>query len=163
MLEAQSGGTLEIDSNVTNSGATIRADNGGTVELVGDTVTGGSIALNGSSAATTLQIEGSVTLTGGTVTLTNYSGNSIVSTHDEVSGSATLINYDTITGAGTIGDGSGGTNLTLQNFGDIAAAAGFATELVLNTGTNTIVNEFRRWRAGGAERRHAGDRQQRHQ
>ncbi len=65
-LEAKSGATLEIDSNVTNTGATIKANDGGTLELVKDTVTGGTIALNGSSLATTLQIEGTVTLATGT-------------------------------------------------------------------------------------------------
>ena len=110
-LEGKSGGILEIDSNVTNVNATtskIVADDGGTVELVNNTITGGAIALNGATTPTMLQIEGTVTLTGGTVTLSDYSGNSIVSTHDEVAGAATLINKDTLSGAGTIGDGSGG-------------------------------------------------------
>ena len=102
----------------------IKADDGGTVELVNDTITGGTIALNGATAATTLQIEGTVTLSAGTtMTLTDYANNAIVSTHDEVAGAAKLINHGTISGAGTIGDGTGGINLTLDNFGDIAAAA----------------------------------------
>ena len=70
-LEAQTGATLEIESNVTNSDPTtsvIKADDGGTVELVADTVTGGTINLDGSGAATTLQIEGSVTLSASTTT-----------------------------------------------------------------------------------------------
>ena len=143
-LEAKSGATLEIDSNVTNTGATIKADNGGTLELVNDTITGGTIALNGATTATTLQIEGTVTLAAGTtLTLTDYANNAIVSTHDEVAGAAKLINHGTISGAGTIGDTTGGINLTLDNFGDIAAggAIAFANELVLNTGTNAITNE----------------------
>ena len=141
-LEAQSGGTLEIDSNVTNTGATIKADNGGIVELVSDTVTGGTIALNGLSAATTLQIEGTVTLASGTnLTLSDYAGNAIVSSHDEVPGAATLVNRGTISGAGTIGDGSGGIDLTLENYGDIAAVSLTGTELIINTGSNAIINE----------------------
>src|SRR5204862_340161 len=129
--------------NVTNVNATtskIVADDGGTVELVADTITGGTLALNGATAATTLQIEGSVTLSNTTTTtLSNYGGNAIVSTHDEIAGAATLINRGNLSGAGTIGDGTGGTNLTLDNYGDIAAL--YSTELVLNTGTNAITNE----------------------
>ena len=48
-LEAKSGATLEIDSDVSNTGATIKADDGGTLELVNDTITGGTIALNGAT------------------------------------------------------------------------------------------------------------------
>ena len=66
-LEAKVGGVLEIDSNVTNVDpltSIIRADDGGTVELVNDTITGGTIALasTGTAPATALQIEGTVTL-----------------------------------------------------------------------------------------------------
>ena len=138
-LEVHSGTTLEIDSNVSNSG-TLQADDGGTLELVANTITGGTIALNGSTAATTLQIEGTVTLAGGTTTLSDYAGNAIVSTHDEVTGAAKLVNKGNISGAGTIGDTTGGINLTLDNFGDIAAT-GVVNELILNTGTNVITNE----------------------
>jgi hypothetical protein len=73
------------------------------------------------------------------VTLTDNANNAIVSTHDEVAGEATLINHDTISGAGTIGD----AGLTLDNYGDIDAT-GTANELILNTGTgasNAITNE----------------------
>ena len=148
-LEANSGATLEIDSDVTNVNATtsiIRANNGGTVELVDDTITGGTIVLNGASAATKLEIEGTVTLSATTTTtLTNYSGNAIVSTHDEVPGAATLINYGTIRGAGTIGDGTSvGTDLTLDNYGHIIAT-GTSNALILDTGPtgtgNAIINE----------------------
>ena len=141
-LEGKSGGILEIDSNVTNVNATtskIVADDGGTVELVNNTITGGAIALNGATTPTMLQIEGTVTLTGGTVTLSDYSGNSIVSTHDEVAGAATLINKDTLSGAGTIGDGSGGINLSLDNFGTVDATG--TNPLIINTGSNPITNE----------------------
>ena len=145
-LEAKSGGTLQINSNVTNVNATtstIVADAGGTVELVKDTVTGGTVMLDGGSNAltqtSTLQIEGTVTLTGGTVTLSDSANNTIVSSHDEVSGAATLINKDTLSGAGTIGDGSGGIDLTLDNFGTVDATG--TNPLILNTGGNAIINE----------------------
>ncbi|MEJ2377248.1 MAG: hypothetical protein P8Y71_18190 [Pseudolabrys sp.] len=143
-LEAQNGATLEIVSDVTNLNATssqIVANDGGTVELVGNTITGGTIALDGSAAATELQIEGTVNLSATTTTTLSDSGqNAIVSTHDEITGAATLVNYGDISGAGTIGDGSGSTptDLTLDNYGDIAAAG--AAELVLDTGSNAILN-----------------------
>ncbi len=100
-LEAKSGATLEIDSDVTNTGATIKANDGGTLELVKDTVTGGTIALNGSSLATTLQIEGTVTLaTGTTMTLTDSGKNTVVSTSDETGGAASKLVNRNISGAG---------------------------------------------------------------
>src|SRR5207302_1475493 len=139
-LEAKSGGILEIDSNVTNLNATtskIVADDGGTVELVSDTITGGTLQLASSGNATTLQIEGTVTLSATTTTtLSNSANNFIVSTSDETGGAAsTLINRGNLSGAGTIGD----ANLTLDNYGDIAAL--YSTELVLNTAANAITNE----------------------
>ena len=117
-LEAQSGATLEIDSNVSNNGGTITADAGGRLELVNDTITAGTLALNGGAAVastSTLEIEGTVTLSASTTTLTDSIHNVIVSTHDEVSGAATLVNYGNISGAGSIGDGTSG--LTLDNYG----------------------------------------------
>ena len=93
----------------------IQADNGGKVELISDTITGGAIKLQSSGAATLLQIEGTVTLSASTTTtLTDFAQNAIVSTHDEVAGEATLINKGQISGVGTIGD----VNLTLDNYGD---------------------------------------------
>ena len=81
VLEAKSGATLEIVSNVTNVNATtsiIKADDGGIVELVADTITGGTIALNSAGAATALQIEGTVTLSDTTTTtLSNFAQNTI--------------------------------------------------------------------------------------
>src|SRR5262249_25232666 len=95
-LEVPSGEMLEIDVNVTNAGVIIQVDDGGALELVSDTVTGGAITLNASTHASTLQIEGTVTLDGVTLTLSDSANNSIVSTHDEVSGAAMLINKGTI-------------------------------------------------------------------
>src|SRR5262249_46573248 len=129
-LEAKNGGTREIDSTRSNLALATDAA-GGTVELVADTVSGGTIALNGGATlatASTLQIEGAVTLTGGTVSLTDSDFNLVVSSSDETTAAATLTNSDTIIGAGTIGD----SHLTLLNYGDIAASG--THELVLNTG-----------------------------
>ena len=137
-LLATTGSTLVLNGlTVTNTATgTIVAADGGTLELVNDTVTGGTIELNGASAATRLQIDGTVTLDGsGAVQLTNYSGNAIVSDGTDT---ATLINHDTITGAGTIGDGGADNLLTLQNYGTIDATD--TTPLILYTG-NPISNE----------------------
>src|SRR5260370_8649656 len=101
-----------MQSNVANDGA-VTARDGGTVELFGITVTGGTVNLDSAGATTTLEIEGSVTLTGGTVALTNNANNKIVSNGS----AATLTNHDAISGAGTIGD----AHLTLANYGDIPA------------------------------------------
>src|SRR5207253_2078373 len=87
--------------------------------------------------ATELEIFGSVTLDdGGYVKLSGNSENAIVSNGSP----ATLTNYDTISGAGIIGDvgaNLAGANLTLVNLGTINA--NIAGTLVLATG-NLLVN-----------------------
>ena len=95
------------------------------------------------AAATTLQIEGTVTLAAGTtLTLTDYANNAIVSTHDEVAGAAKLINHGTISGAGTIGDRHRRDQSDAGQFRrHRRRAPRFANELMLNTGTNAITNE----------------------
>ena len=129
-LEAATGGTLTLDDNVANHGQVLVQD-GGTVVLVNDTITGGQINLSSTGSATDLEIAGVVTLTGGTVTLSDNAQNAIVSN----GAAAELINYDSISGAGTIGDG----NLTLDNFATIDATD--AVPLILDTGANAIINE----------------------
>ena len=129
-LAAATGGTLTLDDDVNNHGQ-VQVQDGGTVDLVNDTITGGQISLSSTGTATDLEIAGTVTLTGGTVTLSNDAQNAIISN----SAAAELINYDPISGAGTIGDG----NLTLDNFATIDATD--ATPLILATGLNAIINE----------------------
>ena len=129
-LEAATGGTLTLDDNVANHGQVLVQD-GGTVVLVNDTITGGQINLSSTGSATDLEIAEVVTLTGGTVTLSDNAQNAIVSN----GAAAELINYDSISGAGTIGDG----NLTLDNFAAIDATD--ASPLILDTGANAIINE----------------------
>ena len=107
--------TTITDANATTS--VIAVDNGQTLTLSGVTINDGTIKLNGATAATKLVIGNTVTLDdGGTVLLTAYSGNSIVSN----GAAATLDNYDLISGVGTIGD----SNLTLVNDGTIEALGG---------------------------------------
>src|SRR5260370_22951943 len=119
-----------MQSNVANDGA-VTARDGGTVELFGITVTGGTVNLDSAGATTTLEIEGSVTLTGGTVAMTDNANNKIVSNGS----AATLTNHDSISGgSGTIGD----ANLTLLNYADIAALSSLG-ELILKA--SAITNE----------------------
>ena len=49
ILEASSGSTLEIESNVTNNGQVLVKDSG-TVEFINDTITGGQINVSSSGA-----------------------------------------------------------------------------------------------------------------
>jgi hypothetical protein len=107
---------------------TIKVTNNTVLDLAGTISDVGTIALNSSGDATQLKITGSVTLQGGgNVTLTDNAHNFIVS--DGLS--ATLTSFDTIAGAGTIGD----INLTLFNSGIIDATG--ANPLIIDTGTNT--------------------------
>ncbi len=100
LIEAENGGTLRIDETgnlVTNAG-TIAAQNGGTVLLESATVANtGSLELNSTGSAATIEI-GMVTLDGGgSVLLSDSSENFIVSDGSP----AQLTNVDnTISGAG---------------------------------------------------------------
>jgi len=83
-LEAKSGGTLEIDSNVTNTGGLIQAGIASTVELQNDTITSGTVALNGTASTldptqtATLGVEGTVTLSSTTTTTLSNSINNLI-------------------------------------------------------------------------------------
>ena len=98
----------------------MQADDGGTVELIADTITGGTVALNSAGAATQLQIEGTVTLAlGTTVTLTDSSQNAIVSTPTKSRATPRW----SITAPSAAPAASAATfNLTLDNYGNIAAS-----------------------------------------
>ncbi len=98
------------------------------LDLKGTIDDAGTIALNSSGDSTQIEVSGSVLLNGsGLVSLSDNTHNAIVSDGS----AATLDNFDTITGAGTIGD----ANLTLSNSGVIEATGSHA--LVIDTGTNT--------------------------
>src|ERR1700754_2541960 len=85
------------------------------------------MALGASGHFTGLMISGNVSLTGGgKVTMTDDAHNFIVSDGSD----ATLTNSDTISGAGTIGDG----HLTLVNDGTIDATGSHA--LIIDTGVD---------------------------
>ncbi len=111
-------GTIEVVSNtntlggtINNSaGGTLKIDNGATLNLETGTYSQlGTVQMNSSSNFTDLVLQGNVTLSGGTVTLSNNVNNFIfgAATAD------TLTNQETIQGAGHIGNGV----MTLVNSG----------------------------------------------
>src|SRR4029077_8255064 len=119
-----------------------------TVELENDTITGGTVALNGTGSTpdatqtATLGVEGTVTLSATTTTTLSNSINNVIAaiTDEGLVGTPTLINKGSLSGAGSIG----GNGLVLNNSGasaDIAAIySGEASELVLATAANAILN-----------------------
>jgi hypothetical protein len=111
---------------------TLSVANGTTVDMTGAVDNTGTIAVNASGNGADLAVVGSTTLSGaGKITLSNNAGNKFGSN----GAPATLTNgNNTISGAGTIGDG----RLTLSNQGMINANDSLA--LVVNTGSNTITN-----------------------
>jgi hypothetical protein len=123
---------FNVEPTNTNTG-TITISNGAFLPLGGTIVNEGVIELDSTGAATNLQIlvEG-VTLTGGgEVVLSDDTGNVIFGGTEF----AKLVNVDnTISGAGQLGAGQ----LTLRNEGIIRATGN--NPLVINTGTNTVMN-----------------------
>ena len=152
------GGTLSGDGTIaTVSGLNTFEDvvlaSTMTVEVTDHTILGlngliannGMIALNSSGDATALEISGNVLLEGsGQVVLTDDAQNAIVSDGS----AATLVNGNTIAGAGTIGDAL----LTLVNDGHIDASG--ANSLIIDTGVNTATSagpEGSHWFIGSLE------------
>ncbi len=123
-------GTNSTLSGVTiSTGNTVTITDGSTLTLKGTINNDGTIALNSTGDPTDLMIAGNVALQGGgNATLTDNADNYIVSNGS----TAKLMNVDTISGAGTIGD----SNLTLVNKGTIDASG--TNPLFIDTGTNTI-------------------------
>ena len=134
---AASTGAVE-DSNVDNAG-TIAVVASSTLTADGTITNTGSISLAGASAAavSTLSLDDNLTLQGGgLVTLSSSAYNTI-----SASAAATLNNVNnTISGAGTIGNGTANTNLTLENDAGGVINANGTVALILNTSTNDIGN-----------------------
>jgi fibronectin-binding autotransporter adhesin len=131
-IEALSFTTDELGGTISNpAGGVIKADNGATLNLQGGTYTGlGAVQLNSTGNATQLQIVGDVTLSGGSLTLSNSTSNLIFGT----STVDTLTNEETISGAGNLGDG----RMTLVNSGTINANQSSGLTIQANGGvTNT--------------------------
>jgi hypothetical protein len=134
-------GTIDIASGTNVMGGTINNSAGGlfeiannaTLNLEGGTYSQlGTVQLNSSGNFTQLVLSGNVTLSGGTVTMSNNSQNYIFG---QISGD-TLTNQETIQGAGQIGHGQ----MTLVNSGTINSnqSAGITLDAnygVTNTGT----------------------------
>ena len=128
------GSTNTLGGTINNSaGGTFKIDNGAVLDLETGTYSQlGTLQLNSSGTFTELVLQGNVTLTGGTLTLSNNVNNYIFghATAD------TLTNQETIQGAGHIGNGQ----MTLVNSGTINAnqSAGMTIQVnggVTNTGT----------------------------
>ncbi len=116
-----------FDGVTIASGTTIQVADGTILDLVGTITDHGTIELAASGHFTGLEISGNVSLTGGgAVTMTSDFYSFITSDGS----AAQLSNFDTISGAGTIGD----SHLTLVNSGTIDATGSHA--LIIDTGAN---------------------------
>src|SRR6202043_1712907 len=101
------GGTIN-----NSAGGIFKIDNNAVLDLQGGTYSQlGAVQLNSSGNFTELVLAGNVTLSGGSVTLSNNANNFIFGTIT----ANTLTNKETISGAGQIGDGK----MTLVNLGTI--------------------------------------------
>jgi fibronectin-binding autotransporter adhesin len=136
-------GTIEVESGTNVLGGTINNSAGGLfeinnnafLELQGGTYAKlGTVQMNSTGNFSQLILEGNVTLSGGTVTMSNNTNNYI---YGQVA-TDTLTNQETISGAGQIGDGQ----MTLVNSGTINANQS-ANSLTINandgmTNTGTV-------------------------
>jgi fibronectin-binding autotransporter adhesin len=127
-------GTNVLGGTINNSaGGLFKIDNGAILDLEGGTYSQlGNVQLNSSGNFTELVLQDNVTLSGGTITLSNNSQNYIFG---QVA-TDTLTNQETIQGAGQIGHGQ----MQLINSGTINSndSAGMtisANQGVMNTGT----------------------------
>ena len=125
-------GMADVVSGATSTG-TVSVSDGTALTLKSTITNNGVIALASSGDATDLVVAGTVALKGtGVVTMSDNADNAVVSNGT----SATFQNFETIAGAGTIGD----STLTLYNEagGTIDASDGDA--LAIATGTRTVTN-----------------------
>src|SRR4029077_5115587 len=88
----------------------------------------GAVQVNGANFGTGVQLQGNVTLSGGTVTVSNSSVNFI----DGAVGTDVLTNQETIQGAGSLGNGQ----TTLVNSGTINANQ--STALIIQDGSGAV-------------------------
>src|SRR6266851_1896625 len=127
-------GTNTLGGTINNAaGGTFKIDNGAVLNLEAGTYSQlGTVQLNSSGSFSELVLQGNVTLSGGTVTLSNNAQNYIFG-HASTD---VLTNQETIQGAGHIGN----STMTLVNSGTINAnqSAGMIIQLsggATNTGT----------------------------
>ncbi len=130
-IEIASGTNLLAGTINNSAGGTFKIDNNAVLDLAGGTYTQlGTVQLNSAGNNTELVLEGNVTLSGGSITLSNNAANYIFG---QVS-SDTLTNQETISGSGHIGNGQ----MTLVNSGTINANASAGMTINANGGlTNT--------------------------
>jgi hypothetical protein len=131
-----------VSADINNYG-TINVANDSTLNLNSTTINSGTLALNGSTGPTKLEIyDGGAAIYGGLVLLSDSAENSIVS-----DGAGTqLSNYSIIRGAGTIGDGS----LRLYNspVGRINANQSVGLTIVADADAVTAGSENTNYNAG---------------
>ncbi len=143
MMEASSGGVLEIDSKVTNETSTttgtIEALNGGTVSLKGATINGGNLLSTGTGAISAA----SSTLNGSTYAV-NFSGKlqTANNQHDTLEGT---INDNGTISLNSNGNGTylkiGGTSVTLQGTGKVVLSDNTQNFIQgASTGTEKLIN-----------------------
>src|SRR5258708_13395478 len=123
--------TLFPYTTLFRSGGTFKIDNGAVLNLETGTYSQlGTVQMNSSSNFTDLVLQGNVTLSGGTVTMTNNADNFIFGHL----GTDILTNQETIQGAGNIGNGVMG----LVNSGTINANA--SANLIINRSRSNLNN-----------------------
>jgi fibronectin-binding autotransporter adhesin len=125
-------GTNVLGGTINNSaGGVLAISNGAILDLEGGTYSQlGTVQLNSTGSFSELVLQGNVTLSGGTLTLSNNSTNYIFG----AVATDTLTNQETISGAGQIGNGT----MTLVNSGTINASQSAGMTISANDGmTNT--------------------------
>ncbi|MCU1302918.1 MAG: tandem-95 repeat protein [Candidatus Sulfotelmatobacter sp.] len=139
-IEVATGGNT-LGGTINNSaGGTFKIDNGAVLNLETGTYSQlGAVQLNSAGFGTSLELQGNVTLSGGTVTMSNNTNNFIFG----ASSANTLTNQETIQGAGNIGNGQ----MTLVNSGTILANA--SNNLTISVGSGTVNNTGTLDAAGG--------------
>jgi len=147
-LTNSSTGTIEVvtgantlGGTINNSaGGTFKIDNGATLNLEAGTYSQlGAVQLNSAGFGTSLELQGNVTLSGGTVTMSNSTNNFIFG----ALAADVLTNAETIQGAGHIGNGQMG----LVNSGTINANA--SNNLIINVSSANFNNTGTIEAAGG--------------
>jgi hypothetical protein len=132
-------GTIEVMSSTNTLGGTINNSAGGTFKIDNGAIlnleTGtysqlGTVQLNSAGSFTELELQGNVTLSGGTVTMSNNTENFILA----AATTDILTNQETIQGAGNIGNGGMG----LVNSGTINANA--SSNLVISVSSSNFNN-----------------------
>ncbi len=142
LLEATSGGNLQIDSSVSNTGTGSIAANGGTVTFTTGTISGGRLAASNGGV---FAADGTLTLSGRTSEL-YLNGNLAIADYSQLGLLGTIANAGTLSetyvhGTGIlIGSTTGGT-VTLTGGGTVALQSGLQAAGagdVLNNLNNTI-------------------------